>query len=83
MRRILPVGQNKRGGPPMTLDESVSQTRLRVIVRAQQIGNVAKACREFGISRSLFYRWRKRYLAYGPDGLHPGHAGARRVGRRR
>jgi len=62
----------------MTLDESVSQTRLRVIVRAQQIGNVSKACRDFGISRSLFYRWRKRYLAYGPDGLRPGHAGGRR-----
>jgi len=62
----------------MTLEESVQQTRLRVIVRAQQIGNVSKACRELGISRSLFYRWRKRYLAYGPDGLRPGHAGGRR-----
>ena len=70
----------------MTLEESVpwpdrqgrQQTRLRVIVRAQQIGNVSKACRELGISRSLFYRWRKRYLAYGPDGLRPGRTGARR-----
>ena len=70
----------------MTLEESVpwpdrqgrQQTRLRVIVRAQQIGNVSKACRELGISRSLFYRWRKRYLAYGPDGLQPGRTGARR-----
>ncbi|HLC35895.1 MAG TPA: IS481 family transposase [Anaerolineales bacterium] len=70
----------------MTLEESVpwpdrqgrQQSRLRVIVRAQQMGNVSKACREFGIPRSLFYRWRKRYLAYGPDGLRPGHAGARR-----
>ena len=62
----------------MTLDESVQQSRLRVIVRAQQIGNVSKACREFGVSRSLFYRWRKRYLAYGPDGLRPHRDGARR-----
>ena len=62
----------------MTLEESVQQSRLRVIVRAQQTGNVAKACREFGIPRSLFYRWRKRYLAYGPDGLQPGRTGARR-----
>jgi len=62
----------------MTLEDSVMQSRLRVIVRAQQIGNVSKACREFGISRSLFYRWRKRYLAYGADGLRPGHQGGRR-----
>jgi transposase InsO family protein len=62
----------------MTLEESVQDSRLRVIVRAQQIGNVTKACRDFGISRSLFYRWRKRYLAYGPAGLHPGWQGAQR-----
>ncbi len=39
--------------------------------RAQELGNVSQACREAGISRSLFYRWRQRSLAYGSDGLHP------------
>jgi len=60
----------------MTLDESVHAFRLRVMVRAQVIGDVTQACRGFGISRSLFYSWRKRYLAYGADGLHPRRQGA-------
>ena len=62
----------------MTLNDSVQGLRLHVMYRAQTLGNVSQACREAGISRSLFYRWRKRYLAYGPDGLHPRHAHARR-----
>ncbi|MGH2628049.1 MAG: IS481 family transposase [Anaerolineales bacterium] len=61
----------------MTLDDSVHAFRLRLMARAQALHNVSQACREFGISRSLFYRWRKRYLAYGPDGLHPGRTSAR------
>ena len=62
----------------MTLEDSVHGFRLRLMTRAQALANVSKACREFGISRTLFYRWRKRYLAYGPDGLHPRHQGPRR-----
>ncbi|MDR7437162.1 MAG: IS481 family transposase [Armatimonadota bacterium] len=62
----------------MTLDDSVHAFRLRVMARAQLLGNVSQACREVGISRTLFYRWRKRYVAYGPDGLHPRRQGPRR-----
>ena len=62
----------------MTLEDSVYEMRRRVMGRAQILQNVAQACREFGISRTLFYRWRKRFLAYGPDGLHPGRGGASR-----
>jgi len=61
----------------MTLDDSIHAFRLRVMLRAQELHNVSQACREFGISRTLFYRWRKRYLAYGADGLHPRRAGPR------
>jgi transposase InsO family protein len=55
----------------MTLDESVHGMRLRVIERAQALGNVSAVCRELGISRTLFYRWRKRLERYGVDGVHP------------
>ena len=55
----------------MTLEDTIHRVRLRVMARAQELGNVSQACREAGISRTLFYRWRQRYLAYGPDGLHP------------
>ncbi len=52
-------------------DEKVHGLRLHVIQRAEQLGNVSQACQEAGISRALFYRWRKRLERYGPDGVHP------------
>jgi transposase len=55
----------------MTLEASVHAFRLRGIARAQALGNVSQACRELGSPGRLFYRWRRRYLAYGPDGLYP------------
>ena len=55
----------------MTLEEKVHGLRLHVIQRAEQVGNVSQACREAGISRALFYRWRQRLERYGPDGVHP------------
>jgi len=55
----------------MTLDEKVHGLRLHVIQRAAQLGNVSRACREAGISRALFYRWRQRLERYGQDGVHP------------
>jgi transposase InsO family protein len=61
----------------MTLDESILAMRLRVMRRAGELGNVTAACREAGISRTLFYRWRERFEAYGPDGLHPRRRHAR------
>ena len=62
----------------MTLDDSVHGMRLRVMQRAQALGNVSAVCRELGISRTLFYRWRKRFERYGVDGVHPRRRGARR-----
>jgi transposase len=55
----------------MTLDEKVHGLRLHVSQRAAQLGNVSRACREAGISRALFYRWRQRLERYGQDGVHP------------
>ena len=54
----------------MTLEEKVHGLRLHVIQRAEQLGNVSRACREAGISRALFYRWRQRLERYGQDGEH-------------
>jgi transposase len=55
----------------MTLDESVHGMRLRVIERAQALGTVSAVCRELKISRTVFYRWRKRLERYGVDDVHP------------
>jgi hypothetical protein len=64
----------------MTLEDSIHGLRLRAMQRAQELGNVSAACRELGISRALYYRWRQRFLRYGADGLHPRRCQAR-VGR--
>src|SRR2546428_6406277 len=61
----------------MPLDDSILGLRLRVMRRAQEAG-VSAACREAGISRTVFYRWRKRLERYGPDGLHPRRRHAQR-----
>lgn len=61
----------------MTLEDKVQSTRLRVLQRAQELGNVSAACREAGISRTLFYRWRRRFILYGVDGLHPRRTASR------
>jgi hypothetical protein len=48
----VPLYMKRRAGSPMTLDASVHTFRLRVIARAQALGNVSQACREVGISRT-------------------------------
>lgn len=55
----------------MTLEQKVLALRLFVMRRAAELKNVTEACRQIGISRTLFYRWRARYLGYGTDGLKP------------
>jgi len=61
----------------MTLEDKVHAFRLHVLQRAEELGNVSAACRETGISRTLFYRWKKRFTRYGADGLHPRRTAAR------
>jgi len=35
--------------------------RLRLFRRARACRNVSQACREFGVSRKTYYKWRKEY----------------------
>ena len=47
-----------------------AQRRLGVLCHAEEVsGSVAKTCRYYGISRTLFYKWRNRYEEEGLDGL--------------
>ena len=52
--------------------------KLRVLQHAERIGNINKACRYFGVSRSNFYIWRARYRAEGEEGLRRRKATHRR-----
>jgi transposase InsO family protein len=62
----------------MTLEDSIHIQRLRVLREAERLGNVSEACRQHGMSRTLFYRLRGRLEQYGPDGVHPKRRHARR-----
>ena len=44
----------------MTLEDSIHSQRLRVLRDAERLGNVSDACRRHGMSRTLFYRLRRR-----------------------
>jgi transposase InsO family protein len=62
----------------MTLEDSIHSQRLRVLRDAERLGNVSEACRRHGVSRTLFYRLRRRLEQYGDDGVHPKRQQARR-----
>ena len=45
------------------------QRKLATLEYAEKWGNVARACRTFGVSRAAFYRWRARFEEEGREGL--------------
>jgi len=47
----------------------VAQQRLSVLELAQQLGNVAEACRRRGMDRTSFYEWKRRFQTQGFEGL--------------
>lgn len=53
----------------MNKDHREIQRKLRILQYAEEIGQVAKACRFFGVGRSSFYRWRDLYIKQGETGL--------------
>jgi transposase-like protein len=58
--------------------ERKARARLRVLHHYEQVTrNVSRTCRFFGISRTLFYRWRDRYRQAGLPGLQDGPRGPR------
>ena len=53
----------------MTKSRRDIQRKLRVLNYAQEIGNISKTCRYFGISRQCFYDWKEAYELKGEEGL--------------
>ena len=48
----------------------MAKRRLAILRHAEEItGNVALTCRYYGISRQIFYTWKRRFDAHGLDGL--------------
>ncbi len=61
--------------------DRVVHWRRQVLERAAAGIPVTRVCREAGISRTLFYRWKQRYLWAGEAGLRPRPARPHRWGR--
>lgn len=53
----------------MTQAQRDIRRKLRILNYAEEIGNVSKACRYFGISRETFYLWKRAYQERGKEGL--------------
>lgn len=60
----------------MALEGSIHAFPLRGMARGQELQNGTQACRERSISRTLFDRGRKRYVAYSREGAHRPRKGA-------
>jgi len=43
--------------------------KLNVINYAKKTGNVNKACRHYGVSKTIYYEWIKKYKKQGEKGL--------------
>jgi len=61
----------------MALEHRGHVTRLHVLQRGKELANVSAACQEEEISRTHFYRWKRRFTLYGIDALHPSRTAAR------
>lgn len=55
----------------MTHAEIIYRRRLALLAMAKETGNVAAACRSFGISRTRYYEWKNRADRFGLDALMP------------
>ena len=53
----------------MTDDDVLFGYRLRLFTLAEELGNISEACRQMGVDRSTYYRWKPKLERYGLDGL--------------
>lgn len=53
----------------MISDDKTAKNREIMITYSLKTNNVSKTCKLFGISRTAYYKWLKRYKEYGIDGL--------------
>lgn len=49
--------------------EKIALQRMRTLQLADELKNVARACREGGMDRTSFYEWKRRFQLHGLDGL--------------
>jgi len=53
----------------MTKAQADINRKLRILRHGAESRNIAKTCRYFGISREIFYQWKRAYATKGESGL--------------
>lgn len=53
----------------MKAENKIIQQKLSVLELAEALGNISKACRQRGVSRTQFYEWKRRFQTHGIEGL--------------
>lgn len=53
----------------MTQEEIIMRQRLNLLLYAKSIKNISAACRMLGLSHTIYYKYKQRYLTYGIEGL--------------
>jgi len=55
----------------VTPAQIIYQRRVALLALAEELGNVAAACRSFGVSRTRYYEWKQRADRFGLEALMP------------
>ena len=53
----------------MKAETKLAQQRMSVLELAQALGNVSQACKRKGMTRTMFYEYKKRFAEQGIEGL--------------
>jgi transposase InsO family protein len=66
-------GSHYRAKEPITVTptEIIFHRRVQLLDHARRTGNVAQACRTFGVSRTRYYEWKSLAERYGLEALMP------------
>jgi transposase InsO family protein len=67
---VVPL-TDPEGTTTVTPAEIIYHRRVRLLALADELGNVAQACRQMGVSRTRFYEWTAIVAQYGIDALMP------------
>jgi molybdenum-dependent DNA-binding transcriptional regulator ModE len=60
-----PVGPSTQQGAPRDPAEIIYHRRFRLLSLADELGNIAAACRQLGISRTRYHEWRRIVAQHG------------------
>ena len=55
----------------MSNDDALFRFRLRLFALAKELGSVRAACRMLGVHHSMYYRWLRQLVRFGPEMLRP------------